>query len=61
MKLTERNIFEEIEYAFFTVHQMNDIDRQKWLRDRYGIYNATKMHLLVWYIGSTTKDKSDTD
>lgn len=59
MKLTEGNIFEEIDYAYHSMANLSEIERLVWTHKRYGIKNATKMLLLVNYIELTVEAKND--
>lgn len=58
-KLTEGNIFEEIDYAYHTIKNLSDADKVKWANKRYGTYNSTKVLLVVSYIEQTVKRDND--
>ena len=46
-RLTESNIFEELDYAYHTTDTLYGIYKDQWLFDRYGQVNGLKMFNLL--------------
>ena len=47
MRVTESNIFEELDYAYFATEFLTPVESAAWMLKRYGIDKATKMIMIL--------------